>query len=219
MNQEHDPHEDAMTAWLRGELTAEEETAWIEQAGSGPRAAEVEAHRRVLAELRALPREIEPPRDLYPAIAARLAPARRRSFWPLAAAAALMLLAGLALLMRLQRAAPPAPTPDAAIATAPAPRLPGDTAIARTAYRDTDLALAGIRRELRRSIEARQADLPPATRELVFENLRVIDEAIADIEAALAAAPADQALARTYIDYREREIELLRQVNRLAAKL
>jgi hypothetical protein len=209
-----------MAAWLRGELTPDEEAAWLASSAADPAlASEVAAHRRTIESLRELPREIEPGRDLYPGIAARLTPARRRAGWTVALAAALMLAAGLALLVRLQRS----PTSGAgqtvpAIQTQ-APRLPGDTAIARSAYRDTDRALADIRRELRRTIDARQDELPPETRQLVFENLRVIDQAIADIEEALAAQPGDDQLARTYIAYREREIDLLRQVNRMAAKL
>ena len=61
--------------------------------------------------------------------------------------------------------------------------------------------------------------LPAETRALVFENLATIDRAIAEIEKALAAEPANAALGRTYIAYREREIDLLRQANRTAARL
>jgi tetratricopeptide (TPR) repeat protein len=210
--------EDPMAAWLRGELSAEEEREL--RAAAGPEsAAEIERYDRALAELRALPREIEPESDLYPGIAARLARARRRT-WPLVAAATLLLLAGLALMLRLQN---PGRTPDIATAeqaSSPAAKpLPGASAISRTAYADTDRALAEIRRELRRTIDERKDEMPPETRELVFQNLRIIEQAIADIETALDAAPADPDLARTYIAYRERQIALLRQVNRMAAKL
>jgi hypothetical protein len=209
------PEDDDLGPWLRGELSAAEERA-LRAAPPAGRAADVAAHGRTLDALRALARERAPQRDLFPEIAARIAPAPRRFGWPVAAAAALLLLAGLALLLRLQRTAvepaPPSATP--AVALGPTP-----STIARSAYGDTDRALAGIRLELRRTIEERKDDLPPETRALVFENLRVIDQAIADIEAALDAAPADPDLARTYIAYRERQIDLLRQVNRMAAKL
>lgn len=219
---------DRMAAWLGGEMTPDEEAAWLASSAADPvLAAEVAAHRRTIVALRELPREIEPGRDLYPGIALRLAPARRRASWTavppvvlgVAVAAALMLAAGLALLVRLQRSSAPGTGQTVPAVQTQVPRLPGDTAIARSAYRDTDRALADIRRELRRTIDARQQELPPETRQLVFENLRVIDQAIADIEDALAAQPGDDELARTYIAYREREIDLLRQVNRMAAKL
>jgi hypothetical protein len=210
--------DDTLAAWLRGELSADEERA-LRATADPDRAAEIAAYDRTLAELRALPRALEPEADLYPAIALRIAPAPRR-FWPLGIAAALILLAGLALILRLEsssRHPEVAPVEQAAF---PPPRpLPGASAISRTAYGDTDRALGEIRRELRRTIDERQNELPPETRELVFENLRIIEQAIADIETALDAAPADADLARTYIAYRERQIDLLRQVNRMAAKL
>jgi hypothetical protein len=217
------PTEEPLAAWLRGELTADEERALRDAAAADPaRAAELDAYDRTIAALRALPREREPETDLFPLIAARIeaaAPPARR-IWPLGLAAGLMLLAGLALLLRLTESSrPPAPSSAAPQAVAPAPALPATSAIARSAYGDTDRALADIRRELRRTIEERQHNMPPETRALVFENLRVIEQAIADIEAALAAAPADADLARTYIAYRERQIDLLRQVNRMAARL
>jgi anti-sigma factor RsiW len=69
-----------MAAWLRGELTPDEEAAWLASSAADPAlASEVAAHRRTIESLRELPREIEPGRDLYPGIAARLTPARRRA--------------------------------------------------------------------------------------------------------------------------------------------
>jgi hypothetical protein len=90
---------------------------------------------------------------------------------------------------------------------------------ALAAYAETDRELAVLRAELRAAIEARQDRLPPETRALVFANLETIEAALAEIEAALAAAPGDGELARTYIDYRQREIALLRRANTLAARL
>jgi hypothetical protein len=99
---------------------------------------------------------------------------------------------------------------------------PGDVSRHQTslaAYAEIDRTLSSIRDDLRRSIDAHQERLPPETRALVFENLRTIDRAITEIEAALEGAPAGSELARTYIAYREREIDLLRQANRLVARL
>jgi hypothetical protein len=100
-----------------------------------------------------------------------------------------------------------------------APVLVATGVVGRSAYAETDQALAAIRDDLRRSIEARQDKLPPGTRALVFANLRTIDRAIAEIAAALRQRPADPELARTYIAYRKNQIELLRQANRMAARL
>jgi hypothetical protein len=110
---------------------------------------------------------------------------------------------------------PTLPTPPTTTGLAtPAPE--GFTA---AAYAETDRALSEIRDELRRAIESRQDRLPPETRALVFENLRTIDRAIGEIESALRGAPADAELVRTYVIYRERQIDLLRQANRMVARL
>jgi hypothetical protein len=220
--------EDRLAPWLRGELDEAEERAWLAAARSDAAVArEVEDYRRLLAELRALPREAAPDRDLYPSIAARLpAPRPGRARVPLstaALAAGLALLVGAAVAWRLGR--PPRVAGGAAPAAVQAPATPGATAapppgaLARTAYAATDRELARIADELRRAVEARADGLPPATRRLLFENLRVIDRAIRDVESALARDPADAELARTWIAYRRREIDLLRQANRAAARL
>lgn len=211
-------HDERLGAWLRGELTAGEERELREAAASDPAlAAEIQAYDRTIGALRALPRERAPERDLLPTIAARLEIDRpRHRAWLLPVAAALLLAAGLALMLRLEQSSRGGGVPAAPPAVATGPAV---SAIAHTAYGDTDRALADIRRELRRTIEERKDDLPPETRAVVFQNLRVIESAISDIETALDAAPADGDLARTYIAYRERQIDLLRQVNRMAAKL
>ena len=66
-------------------------------------------------QLRQLPREIEPPHDLWPGIAARLQPVRasgtrRAAWWGLALAASLCLAVGIAWQSR------PAPSPDPQVA-------------------------------------------------------------------------------------------------------
>jgi hypothetical protein len=98
----------------------------------------------------------------------------------------------------------------------PAPGLP---APALAAYAETDRQLTALGAELRRTIEAQQERLPPATRRIVFDNLATIERALAEIETALAGAPGDVELARTYIEYRQREIAVLRRANAMAARL
>jgi hypothetical protein len=90
---------------------------------------------------------------------------------------------------------------------------------ALAAYAETDRQLAALGAELRRTIEERQERLPPATRRIVFDNLATIERALAEIEVALAGAPGDVELARTYIEYRQREITVLRRANAMAARL
>jgi hypothetical protein len=171
---------------------------------------------KLLAALGDLPLEIEPERDLLPGVRGRIAARRfvRRSRLA-GLAAALALVAGGAFLATREARLP---APEIAATEAPPAVVPA-SAVRRTAYSEPDRALEEIRLLLRQEIEAKQDRLPPATRALVFENLATIDRAIAEIEQALDAEPGNPELGRTYIAYREREIDLLRQANRVAARL
>ena len=220
--------EDQLAPWLRGELDAAEERALLAAARADPAfVEEAEGYRRVIAELRGLPREVTPERDLFPAVAARLRAAGRRPvrvpLWAAALAASLALLLGAGLAWRLGRT-PPAgggavPGERQAAAPAVASPEPAPGVLAQTAYAATDRELARIHDELRRAVEARAGALPPATRLLLFENLKVIDRAIQDVEIAIAEQPMNADLARTYISYRRRQIDLLQQANRAASRL
>ena len=207
---------DRFDCWLRGELPTDAAAALLSVAASDPvLATEVAAYQDLLAQLRALPPAIAPEVDLWPGIASQLQASRaresrqrfRRRIAALAAAILLTVIAFAA--WRTNRKQPV----DARLEAVPV------AAFSLAAYAKTDQTLGTIRDELRRAIEARQEKLPPETRALVFDNLRTIDRAIAEIEAALHAVPADPELARTYIAYRERQIDLLRQANRIAARL
>jgi hypothetical protein len=219
---------DPLDDWLAGDLApgSDEERALLAAASPDDAAlrAELAAHRQIRSEVRSLEVELVPDRDLWPQIAGRIgaprAARRRGGFWarPLAiprwaALAALLAVAvGAGVLLRLQRTAGELPP---RVAASPAPPPP----VVLAAYAKTDRQLDAIRDDLWRSIEARQAKLPPETRAVVFANLRTIERAIAEIETALAASPADAELGRTYVAYRERQIAVLRQANELAARL
>ena len=306
------PAHERLDEWLAGDLAPGGDAERDLLAADPTLAADLERHRELRRGLGALPTDVAPERDLWPAIAARIAapaPPLRRRVWQRtiavpawAALAALLAVAlGTAWLLRSGAAGPveppatvavataaplpsvaarptaPAPSPpedvaseaapvevgtpvDAAPATAPresrapsrrrapsptervevaeastpAPVLParratgplgpagpplGEVVPALAAYAETDRQLAALRVELRLAIEAQQHRLPPETRALVFDNLETIERALAEIEAALLAAPGDGDLARTYIAYRQREIAVLRQANAMAARL
>lgn len=175
----------------------------------------------VAARLRDLPAEIPPARDLWPAIAERTLGAGRtvgaerarpRRFFTrpaLALAASVALAFAGGWLVARSR---PVPTPPPTV-------TPPSVFVAPAAYRETDAALTAVRDELRRAVEAKGAQLPPELARLVAENLATIDRAITEIEAALAAEPGNGELARAWVDYRQREISLLRRVNQAAARL
>lgn len=212
MNERFEGPNAELEAWRRGELDEEQSRRFVEDArASGELRVEVERHERLLAALAELPLELEPERDLWPEIAARTV-ARRpaRPYRWLAtglAAGALLAVAGLRWL------SPASEAPEVAVP----PSAPAENALAH--FSETDAELARIREELRLEVGRLSAALPPATRELVFANLATIDRAIEEIEEALAERPGDAALARTYIGYRQRQIDLLRRVNRAASRL
>lgn len=213
MNERFEGPNAELEAWRRGELDEEQSRRFVEEArASGELRVEVERHERLLAALAELPRELEPERDLWPEIAARTLARRpaRPYRWLAAGLAAGALIALGALRWAEWGAAPPEVT-----AARPTPSAP--SALAH--FSETDAELARIREELRLEVGRLSAALPPATRELVFANLATIDRAIEEIEAALAERPGDAALARTYIGYRQRQIDLLRRVNRAASRL
>jgi hypothetical protein len=144
---------------------------------------------RLRSAARALPDAVEPPRDLWRGIEVRIAPRRRRvSYRWLAAAAALIAVGSSAITATWLDREPPV--------------------VAATGWqRDLDVATG----ELRAALEARRDELDPATVAVVEENLRIIDEAIAETRAALAEEPDDAALRRSLVAVNEQRITLLRR--------
>ena len=154
-----------------------------------------------------LPRSIEPPRDLWPAIEARLAPraarARRqprrwlRPVLALAAAVALVVASSATTAWWLRtHGMPGAPGGPGG---APAPVLAAEAGYLRTAD------------ELGRVLEARRAQLAPETVATLERSLALIDQAIAESRAALAADPRDQDLAALLEASYARKVALLRR--------
>ncbi len=165
--------------------------------------ADFEAAKAIAAPLAALPRSIEPPRDLWQPIAARIAPApRARRHRPLlAAAAALALVAGSsAVTMLVMRESAPAPAAVAGVAP---------TARFEARY----IAEA---EELGQLLERQRELLAPETVAALERNLAIIDAAIADSRAALAADPSNQELETLLRAGYEQKVALLERATRLA---
>ncbi len=174
------------------------------------------------AALTRLPRTMQPERDLWPTIAQRLAPRTvapakpRYEGWMvgLAAAALLTIGMGLGYLLRGEtgsmapgtvasgsgaREASGAGAMDLANASsASAPR--GAAALA--AYRAATA-------ELRSDLALRGMYLPPQTRSVVQRELAVIEAAIAEVERAFAASPADPHLERMLLTRYRQQVDLL----------
>ena len=162
----------------------------------------------VLAAADAAPRSIEPPRDLWPEIRARIRgdghSARDRGrgwrYYGLLAAAAVMLVAVSSLVTRevvLKAASAPS-------ASGPADPFTGFTSVA-----DYDR----LDRELAALLDSHRRSLRPETIATVERNLAIIDQAIAEIRAALVEDPANRALHDLLRSSYGQKVALLRQVS------
>ena len=191
----------------------------------GECASALAALRAVAARAASLPPR-EPARDLWPAIAARLAPRRERqpslvaalralaerrfsfSLPQLAAASlALLLVSGGTGWMAL-RSRPPAGVARAPAVTAPA-LVPEAATVGFAQY---DAAIA----DLERALAERRARLDTSTVRIVEQNLAVIDRAIAEARRALAADPTDSYLHDHLASTMRRKLDLLRRATAAA---
>ena len=199
--------------YLEGTLGADKRREIEDLLAASPEArAELDDYRRMVDSLAALPGSIEPERDLFPAIEARLdetpAATRPRRPW-LALAATLAAALGLAYLTTR--------TIDDGGSADPALPVATEAALTATSRAEDDLVAAT--RQLKRALEANRAALPPETRRLVEHNLEIIQTAIAEIQLALDRDPGNQELNRALVAYYQHELALLEQVNRAASRL
>lgn len=171
----------------------------------------LDEYRMQKEEIASLPRYVEPPRDLWPAIAARIEqPAvptsirrmpRRSAFRLIATGIAAM--GGAAVLMigiGLGRQSPHRTTPLSTIPSVPTGLLATyDEPSYDSAIAELELALSTFRDALR-----------PETVAALEESLSTIDAAIADARAALAADPANDHLHRHLAASMQTKLRLLR---------
>ncbi len=182
--------------------------------------------RRLRDAVAALPESVDPARDLWPDIRARIeatrvvalpreqgapvatsGPRGPRVSWPqLAAAAAVLVLASVALTRWITE--PVVPT----VVVAPAMDSAG-TARALASFASFERTAA----DLTAALERRAGQLDPATRAVLERSLRTIDQAIAEAREALVADPASAAM-RGFVEsaYRQK-VDFLRRANDVAA--
>ena len=187
--------------------------------------AEADSLRRLLATARALPREVAPARDLWPAIEQQIATstvrAGRFGWWSagtaggrrLLAAAALLVAAlgtvvGLLVVREVRRGEGPTAGDQPTVVTLAG--APGSDAAAAEQF-------ARARVELRAALEARRGELSPATVDVIDHNLAVIERAAAEIETAMANDPGNQRLHGLLLAVYRQEIELLLRAAKLPA--
>ncbi len=170
---------------------------------------------RLYAHVRRAPRSVEPPEDLWPALRARLATTAveqpripttrhplhrhllgRRTLGALAAAA-LLVAAGTTLARRPH--------------FAPAPVSVADSSTPPQAHHDADVQSEAVERQLLSDLELQRGRMRPETAAEVDANLRVIDSAITELQAALAREPGNGVVRDLLADSHARKTELLRQ--------
>jgi anti-sigma-K factor RskA len=157
--------------------------------------------RQVVAGAAALPKSIEPGRDLWATIDARIVHRAtrnvQRAFWRGVLAAAATLVVGFA----IYRLLPPSPAHDR-------PERTGWVAVEAEYEQATD--------ELTRTLALARTRLEPATVALLERNLGVIDAAIRESRDALARDPANVELRGLFAAAARQKVELLRWATRAA---
>lgn len=181
--------------------------------------------RQLQERLEALPRSIEPQRDLWPAIQARIETGkiergkvvtgpfesgRPRRPWlhrhGLLAAAASLLVVVSSATTAWWLSTDSTPSAVSAAATAPA---------GWSEFIDAERAYQTVTDDLLLTLETRRERLAPETVRVVEENLRLIDQAIREARAALERDPANAGLATKVTDIYRRRVDFLKQINRL----
>ena len=171
-----------------------------------------EAEDPLLARAAELPKDVQPARDLWPAIAARLreprVASRPRSFgWPMALAAGFAVACISALLtwglVRQEAPAPVAKTPAAHAALVP---------VSYGSRSGLTAAEIAARDELYARFRERFGQLKPETQTAILRNLTVIQTAADEIDAALAQDPASGMLNELLIGAYKRELQLYSKV-------
>lgn len=182
--------------------------------------AELARLRAVIERAGTLPASIEPPAEEWAALRGRLrqhsGSATRRGGWirewGLRAAAAVVLVAGSsALTMLALRARTPVHVPAVPSSPATTPGVPAAVHAVERSY-------ANAVDELTLTIGEQRGALAPETIATLERTLRVIDEAIAEARAALAADPGNHALLDVLSANYEQKVQLLRRVSELPAR-
>jgi predicted anti-sigma-YlaC factor YlaD len=173
--------------------------------------------RLILAQARALPRELAPPRDLWAGIAERIdAGGRGRTFWfapmVLAAAAVLVAVVSVSLLHRGEPVTAPVSVPGPAANVTPV-SLEGTPLGA--AEQDYERAAT----ELLAALQERRQSLSPQTLASVERNLAVIDQALNEVRAALSRDPGNKDLTRMLVSAHRKKVDTLRRMVRLSTTL
>jgi anti-sigma factor RsiW len=180
---------------------------------------EIEAARDIRGRASRLPSSVEPPRDLWPQIAARLREEKivqhRFGRRLLVAAAAVCLLVGsvvTAYLVGRNQAT--------RVATVPPGVEMDSSQILLTSFQELGVHdYVVTRNELLDALEARRGELSPETLEMLKTNLEIIDEAMGKIAVALGENPDSEFLMKQLAAVYRRQINLLERAVRLPSEV
>lgn len=222
---EHDI--DRIQDYIDGELPEDEMREVADRLNRDPEwRAEEERLRELLRRVHALPKAVEPGRELWHGIERRIAdtPAEnvvtfsRRTVYMAVAAAAVVVLASLTFAVMNRPAAGPGEIAQPEPRDTTDPSTPDDSMVHFVRLDENDaeyeLALAQYKTAtdaLRISIEERSGSMEEETWTAVSESLAVIEQAIRDIETALEADPANEELRNMLVAAYQKEVGLLRQ--------
>ncbi len=165
----------------------------------------------LLAKAAELPKDVEPPHDLWPGIAARLGEAPRqaepRGFrWPMALAAGFLVASVSALLTwSLLRAPDPAVQPQVAMTNYQAADIVPVNYGPNSGLTAPELA---ARDELVARFRETFTTLRPETRDAIVKNLAIMQTAADQIDAALAKDPASGMLKGMLVGTYKQELQL-----------
>jgi anti-sigma factor RsiW len=198
---------------------------------------EVEAVRRLQTMARALPREIQPPRDLWAGIAAgiheepaagpataekvRVIPIEfgrraRPAWWMrrdlLAAAAIALIVISSSITALLVRGGPAAPGGPLAVQEG---SVPATSAL--VAFQPAEQELVQTVEQLQFALEAQRDRLNPETVAVVEESLRVIEHAIGEARAALEADPNNRDLTFLLMEVYQKKVDLLQNAVQISS--
>ncbi len=166
----------------------------------------------LLAKAATLPKDIEPPRDLWPAIAARIgeagtAPAKPAFRWPLALAAAL-LVASVSALLTWGACAIPQQVNPPVVAQAPPSGAADIVPVRYGPNSGVTAAELAVRDDLLGQFRSAFATLKPETRDAIVKNLAIMQTAADEIDAALAKDPASGMLKGMLFGTYKQELQL-----------
>jgi len=211
---------DRFDDYLDGLLdTAASEKLRAHVAGCASCAEELESIRELRERAASLPRSMEPSRDLWPGIAARISAEKviRGRFGGralLAAAAAVVVISSVVTAYFIGR--------SQAVVTVESPTVvvagPSEVVLASIAGLGVENYLA-TRAELLDALDARRHELSPETMNVVMENLSLIDQAMDRIAEALGEDPENDFLMKQLAGAYRRQIDLLQRAVQLPAEV